>query len=94
MPVIFTNTELHMCNFFNIPVTVHHIKNVSHRHLAASLSGELLRVCLLGGSCAGRLSELILAGVTCAQAPLHYHELHLLFPDAYQVPQAFYKEEA
>lgn len=82
-----------MCNVFNIPVTVHHIKNVSHWHLGASLWGEPLIVCLLGGSYAGSLSELILARVTCAQAHSHYHEITFLTPDAYHVPQAFNKQE-
>lgn len=51
-------------------------------------------VYLLGGSYAGRLSELISARVTCAQAHLHYHEITSLAPDAYHVLQAFNKQKA
>ena len=50
-------------------------------------------VCLLDGSYAGRLSELISARVTCARAHLRYHEITSLAPDAYHVPQAFNKQK-
>ena len=82
-----------MCNLFNIPVTVHRIKNVSQWHLGASLWGEPLTVCLLVESYAVSLSELISARVTCAQAHLHYHKITSLAPDAYHVPQAFNEQE-
>lgn len=82
-----------MCNLFNIPVTVHRIKNVSQWHLGASLWGEPLTACLPGESYAGSLSELISARVTCAQAHLHYHKITSLTPDAYHVPQAFNEQE-
>lgn len=52
------------------------------------MCGEPLTVCLVG-SCAGSLSELILAGLTCTQAHLHYHEITFLTPDVYHVPQTF-----
>lgn len=81
-----------MCNLFNIPGTVHRIKNVSQWHLGASLWGEPLTVCLPVESYAVSLSELISARVTCAQAHLHYHKITSLAPDAY-VPQAFNEQE-
>ena len=44
-------------------------------------------VCLLGGSYAGRLSELILARVTCAPAQSCYHKITSLASDAHRVPK-------